>query len=501
MRGGAESQSVWWRPGERRALEWASSLARATSGRWCWWVAAAVLVLGGAAAGLHLPSSGAAFLQIANGRLIEAKGLGAHSAFMAAPSAALDLRSWLLDLLLAHLYSIGGAAALELAGGLLGAGLGGVLFLVIRRSGASQPAAAMVAGGLALGALDPVLGSPSAEMLALLAGLLLLCLQRLRRAEAWAPFALLALLAVWANLQSAAVVVAPLLVVVLIVARFERGQAEAAPPRWLLPAVLVAVCVNPRGPWLYQGLPLGLGMAGEHPFLPLWSSPDFHPWGARLSELAGLLLLLGYLIAGRRLRRHDASLGLLAAVMSLLWTFYLPLFLVVAAAQGSEYLGGWLGSLPPVTAPTRRRWVAALALLPLLLTVALLARSGLASQRSGGPQAQLAGSLPVGAAAWLSNQTEAGSWYTTSAFGDYLAASFPQGHHLVCSSDPVATGSRRLAACQQLAVLNQGSLGVLAGLGARLAVLPPAAPEVAFLRAEGWRVRYRDQGAVVLSSR
>ncbi len=500
MKGGAKPQSVWWRPGERRALEWASSLARATSGRWWWWAAALVLVLGGAAAGLHLPSSGAAFVQIANGRLIEAQGLGAHSAFMAAPSAALDLRSWLLDLLWAHLYSTGGVAVLELAGALLGAGLGGVLFAFIRRSGASQPAVAMVAGGLALAALDPVLSSPSAEMLALLAGLLLLCLQGLRRGEAWAPWALLTVLAAWANLQSAAVVVAPLLVVVLIVARSERSRVEAAPPRWLLPAALVAVCVNPRGPWLYQGLPLSLGMAGEHPFLPLWSSPDFHPWGARLSELAGLLLLLGYLMAGVRLRRHDATLGLLTAVMSLLWTFYLPLFLVVAAGQGSEYLAGWVGSLPPATAPTRRRWVA-LALLPPLLTVALLARSGLHAQSSGGPQAQLAGSLPVGAAAWLSNHTEAGSWYTTAAFGDYLAASFPNGHHLVCSTDPVAAGSRRLAACQQLAVLNQGSLGVLAELGARLAVLPPTAPGVAFLTAEGWRVRYRDQGAVVLSSR
>ena len=296
-------------------------------------------------------------------------------------------------------------------------------------------------------------------------------------------------------------VVAPLLVVLLLISRSSLSRAEAAPPGWLLPALLIAVCLNPRGPLVYQGLPLSLGMVGERPFLPLWASPDFHPWGARLSELAGLLLLLGYLIAGSRLRRQDAALGLVAAVASLLWSFYLPFFLVVAAVQGCEYLAGWLATLPSTAARAPKRWVGAVALLPLLLTVALLARAGVQAERSGGPAAQLARSLPVGAAAWLFDHRPSGSWYTTAAFGDYLAATFPQGHHLVCSSDPVATGSRRLASCQQLAVLNQGALGVLAGLGAGLAVLPPAAPQVAFLTAEGWRVRYRDAGAVVLSSR
>jgi len=482
-------------------MGWAATLARATSGRWWWSVAAAVLVLGGAVAGLHLPASGAVFLQIANGKLVQSQGLGGHSSFMAAPATALDLRSWLLDFVLAQLYRWGGVAALELTGAILGAAVGGVLYIAIRRSPLKHPAIAMLAGGLALAALDPVMNSPSAELLALLSGLLLLCLLELRRGEAWAPWALLALLAAWANLQSAAVVVAPLVVVVLLVARQQRRGGEAMAPGWLLGAVLLSVCLNPRGPLLYQGLPLALGMAGEHPFLPLWSSPDFHPWGTRLAELAGLLLLLGYLVAGPRLRRADSALGLAAAVMSLLWTVYLPLFLMIAAVQGADYLAGWVATLPPPPEGRPGRWAAVAALLPLLLVVALLARAGGHAERQGGPAQQLASGLPVGAMTWLSAHPEAGNWYTTAAYGDYLAAAFPGGHHLVCTSDPIATGSGRLAQCQLLAVLNQGALGVLSQLETRLAVLPPAAPEVAFLEAEGWRVRYRDQGALVLSSR
>ncbi len=481
-------------------MGWAGTVARATSGRWWWSVAGVVLVLGGAAAGLHLPASGAAFLQIANGKLIQAQGLGAHSSFMAAPATQLDLRSWLADFLLAQLYWWGGVVALELVGAFLGAAVGGVLCLVVRRSPVKHPATAMLAGGLSLAALDPVMSSPSAELLALLSGVLLLGLVGLRRGEAWAPWGLLALLAAWANLQSAAVLVAPLVVLVLLVERQQRIGGEAGPPGWLLGAILLAVCLNPRGPLLYQGPPLALGMAGEHPFLPLWSSPDFHPWGARLSELAGLLLLLGYLVAGPRLRRADCALGLAAAVMSLLWTVYLPLFLMIAAVQGSAYLAGWVATLPPPPAWRPNRWVAGAALLPLLLVVVLLARAGVHAERQGGPAQQLASGLPVGAARWLSAHPQAGNWYTTAAYGDYLAAAFPRGHHLVCTSDPVATGTGRLSQCQQLATLNQGALGVLAKLETRLAVLPPAAPEVAFLEAEGWRVRYRDRGALVLSS-
>ena len=482
-------------------MGWAGTVAEATSGRWWWSVAGVVLVLGGAAAGLHLPASGAAFLQIANGKLIQAQGLGAHSSFMAAPATQLDLRSWLADLLLAQLYRWGGVVALELVGAFLGAAVGGVLYLVVRRSPVKHPATAMLAGGLSLAALDQVMTSPSGELLALLSGVLLLCLLGLRRGEAWAPWGLLALLAAWANLQSAAVLVAPLVVLVLLVERQQRIGGEARPPGWLLGATLLAVCLNPQGPLLYQGLPLALGMAGEHPFLPLWSSPDFHPWGARLSELAGLLLLLGYLVAGPRLRRADCALGLAAAVMSLLWTVYLPLFLMIAAVQGSAYLAGWVATLPPPPAWRPNRWAAGAALLPLLLVVVLLARAGVHAERQGGPAQQLAPALPVGAARWLSAHPQAGNWYTTAAYGDYLAAAFPRGHHLVCTSDPVATGTARLSQCQQLATLNQGAMAVFSKLETRLAVLPPAAPEAAFLEAQGWRVRYRDQGALVLSSR
>jgi hypothetical protein len=91
-------------------------------------------------------------------------------------------------------------------------------------------------------------------------------------------------------------------------------------------------------------------------------------------------------------------------------------------------------------------------------------------------------------------------WYTTPDFGDYLAATDPTGHRLACTTEPVADGPRLMADCERLAVLNPGALSVLRSLRARVAVLPVAAPEVAFLRAEGWAIRYRDSTTVVLTA-
>jgi hypothetical protein len=499
---GPPATGPWWRPGTDRALRLVGAVTGATAGRLWWSSAAILLILGGAAAALHLPA-GDTFAEIATGKLIMAKGLGATSSFMAGTSTPLDLRSWLLDLGLAELYRTGGVSHLEAVGAVAGAALGGLSLLAIWRARVSHPLAAILVTGIALLALAPLLISLPTDLSAILAVLLVICLQGVREGKGWSAAGLLLLMVAWANLQPLAVVVAPLLLVALALALSDRrrGRTAAGPAGWLLPAVLLAVCINPRGPLIYSQLPLSLGQGGESPLLSGWSSINFHPLTARMAELAGFLLIFGYAVAGSRLRRQDTYLGLVFAVMSLLWSIYLPLFLVIAAVQGSEHLGGWLGQNQSRVGSNRGipSWALAAALVPALIGLALVARSGLQAERMGGPSQQLSRQLPVAAASWLEAHPSTGGWYTTPAFGDYLATRTPFGQRLVCTSDPVATGAIRLADCEELAVLNQGALSVLERLRVGLAVLPPAAPEVAFLKAEGWRIRYRGEAALVLS--
>ncbi|HVD03666.1 MAG TPA: hypothetical protein VNF75_05970 [Candidatus Dormibacteraeota bacterium] len=498
----SRGRAIGWL-GEAQAAEFAAKLARATSGRPFWIAALVTAIVGGAAAGLHLPTSGATFVHIATGHTIAATGLGGVSAFMSGKAAALDLRSWLLDLGLSSLYSAGGVGSLELLGAALGAGTGLLMLVAVRLNGRAHPLLVIAALGLALAALDPTATSLPALVLALLTATLMVCLAGVRQGSSWAPSAIVLLAVAWANVDSSVVVVVPMLVLFLICDSRSRRSSR---PWALLPVlVVVASLVNPRGPAIYAGLPYSLGMFAEHPLLAVWSSPDFHPWGARLSELTALALLLGYLVAARSARRSWGYLALTAAAMALLWSFYLPLFLVLAGVQSASLLSEWAisaGERAPVAtfpggAPRR---LVALAAIPVILSVGLLARAGVHSQVYGGPGAQLAKTLPVAAATWLSQSPVAGSWYTTPDFGDYLAFRFPHAHRLVCTSDPVADGEGRMSSCEQLAGLNQGALAVLRQLHVQSAVLPAAAPAVAFLTAEGWVVRYRDPTTVVVTS-
>lgn len=458
--------------------------------------AAVTMILGGAAAGLHLPL-GPDFVQVARGSILAAAGPLGHARFMAGV-APLDLRSWLSDLLDFGFFQLGGAVGLVLLGSLLGGVLGIGLARALRNV---HPLAAIVAGGLALLALSQVLTSSSALWLALLSLLLLLSLDAVGSGARAAPLVVLALTALWANLEQSAVLVPGLLLLWTLAARSDRrrGSSSAAPPWWLVPAALLATWVNPAGPWLWQHLPLALGMAGEHPLFALWSSPDFHPWGARLAELAALTLLGGYLLAGSRLRRGDAVLGLTAALLALLFAYYIPLFLVVVAVQAPRYLSLWVREQASGAAPGPRRWGWSAAAAPVMVAVLLLGLGSVVLARDGGPTKGVDRALPVAAASWLAKNHDRGVWYTTPSFGDYLAARFPEGGHLVCTSDAVAVGSAGLGRCDELAVLNQGAMAVLRRTGARLAILPRTAPQVAFLSSEGWRTRYVDTTTVVLA--
>ena len=482
-----------------RALGLASSLVFATDGSWFWAAAAVLAVLGGAAAGLHLPTSGDSFVHIATGRLLASRGLGGSSSFMAV-TRPLDPRSWLLDLGLAHIYAWGGIGLLEILAAVMGAMTGALLWLAIRLDGRAHPVMAMVALALGLAALDPAITSLPAGVMALLAAAWMTCFVALTQGRRWASWGLLAVILIWAQTDSFIVVVAPLTVVALLLAPRTGGARW-----WTLPiGVLLASCINPQGPLIYSFVPYSLGMFGESPLLPLFNSPDFHPWGARLAELTALALLLGYLLTGRQAGRAWGFLAMATAVLTLLWSGYLPLFLVVAAVEAGLLLSWWASDLmaahPPAGRSGSGRQVALVAALPALVALLLLGHAAQQARARGGPEGQLATFLPVAAASWLGSHPLPGVWYTTPDFGDYLAATDPTGHRLACTTDPVADGPRLMADCERLAVLNPGALSVLRSLRARVAVLPVAAPEVAFLRAEGWAIRYRDATTIVLTA-
>jgi len=490
----------------------AHELLRATSGR-AWWVAAGgTLVVGGAAAGLHAPTAGAWFWHLANGELISRYGLSGTARYLARPGAVLDLRAWLADLGLVLIYRSVGLGGLAVTGAVAGAVVGGCLVLAIRATARAHPLVAMVAGGLGLGALASVLTNLSAELLALLAAILVLALTAAGRRGWWGAGALVALVFLWTNVQADAGIAVLVIWGWVALAHWDAGRPgrPSAPSWWLIPLTGVALLLSPRGLGTVAQLPLSLGMGGEHPLLVAWSSIDFHPWTARVAELAGLVLLIAYWLAGSRLRRADAFLGFGTAVLALLWANYLPWFLVVAAVQSSWYLSvAWLprddGNRSTVAtsrgsgAGSHRAAIAAA--IPLLIALVTLGSGLVAVSRREGVSGQTEAQLPVQAARWLAVHPAPGAWFTTPSFGDYLSSQFPSGHHLLCVDDPTPLSGSALGQCEALAELNSGSLSILRSLRAKLAVLPRAAPAATFLRAEGWEIRYRDPTTVVLAPR
>ncbi|MGH7641546.1 MAG: hypothetical protein ACRENX_00755 [Candidatus Dormibacteria bacterium] len=494
------------------ASGWARGVLDATSGRVWWWAAGGVLVLGGAAAGLHLPTSGSWFWHLANGELIHTHGLTGSARYLAHPGATLDLRSWLADFGLALIYRSGGLAGLAVAGAVGGALVGSGLLLAARAVGRVHPLLVVGEGGLGLAALAPVLSDLSAELLALLGVGLLLALRAAGRGGWWGIGALVALVVLWTNVQADAAVAVLVIWGWLVVAHWDSSRAgrPPAPSWWLIPLTGAALLVSPRGIGALGGLPLSLGMQGEHPLLAAWSSIDFHPWSARAAELAGLVLLLSYWLAGSQLRRSDAYLGLLTAALALIWSNYLPWLLVVAAAQSCWYLSvDWLpgnkrsgpASESTGAGGSRRKLVSWAALLPVLLVVVLLGSGVAAAARDGGVNQQARAQLPIQATRWLAAHPVGGAWFTTPQFGDYLSSQFPAGRHLLCVDDPVPMAGRALGQCEELTVFDSGALKTLRSLGARLAILPRAAPAATFLLAEGWEIRYRDPTTVILAPR
>ncbi|MGA8207785.1 MAG: hypothetical protein WB867_07160 [Candidatus Dormiibacterota bacterium] len=511
-----QSLSPWWaRPrrwlsADGAGVERRRQLLQAAATR-PWWVAAVVvLVVGGGAAGLHAPTSGVDFWHLANAELIWRHGLAGAARYLARPGAPLDLRSWLADLLLLLFYRVGGLGGLQVVGAVGGAVVGLALLAAIRFDGRAQPLAIVIAGGLGMLALAPVLTDLPAEVLALLAAVLLLALALVSRRGRWGAAMLVGLVVVWTNIQADAFLAVLVIWGWVAIAHWDaaRPGGPVAPSWWLIPLTGLAVLLSPRGIGTITELPLSLGMRGESPLLVAWSSIDFHPWSARLAELAGLLLLFSYWVAGARLRRADAYLGLVTATMALLWTNYLPWFLVVAAAQSSWYLsealltraGGAVARRPEQGRPFGQRIRAASAV-PIGLAIVLLAYGVFAPGRDGGVEARTSAQLPVQATAWLKAHPVGGAWFTTPNFGDYLSARFPSGGHLLCVDDPLPLAGAPLDQCQELTVLNAGAMGIVRSLGTRLAVLPRSAASATFLLAQGWEIRYRDATTVILAPR
>ncbi|HEY6538556.1 MAG TPA: hypothetical protein VI138_05890, partial [Candidatus Dormibacteraeota bacterium] len=354
-------------------------LERTTTRIW-WYAAGLCLVLGGAAAGLQAPVAGAWFWHLATGELIAAHGFAGSATYLAHSGRSLDLRSWLSDLGTYLLYRGWGLGGLAVLGALGGAATGLVILLGAWRRRA-HPLILLLAGGLGLLALAPLLTDFAAETLALLAGLLLVVLELLPSRGRWGALGMVVLVALWANTQSDAALAVLVFWGWVVFARWDasQGRRANAPSWWLLPLTAAALLLSPRGIGAVTALPLSLGALGEHPLLAAWSSIDFHPWSARVAELAGLVLIVAYWLARGRLRRADAYLGLVTATLALIWSNYLPWFLVVAAGHSAWYLtealsaGRARGDRRSRPGPGDGRSLGLTAAVPSLLVIALLA--------------------------------------------------------------------------------------------------------------------------------
>src|SRR5437868_1263034 len=331
------------------------------------------------------------------------------------------MHEWLADLAMYLLYRAGGLPWLVAvyAGVVTAAAI--CLYLLLRRTGLSQPAAVVLtlvgalAGSTAWGARPQLLN-------VLFFGLLLLGLLEYRagRLQAWMlpPFIWL-----WANLHSA------FLVGVIISGLFLAGEAvdawrsrEGSMPRRRMTALAAAIgagCVlafiNPFG---IQTILFSLGTLTS----PLiqnniqeWASPDFHSLAGMMFEGLVFLLLVGLATGKVKARTSEWLIAFALLYLALASQRHVPLFVLGAAPLlgrcAQAMLGLVAGMLPPVhdrpAAQAALRWAPSrpsspgVALGAINLVLLIVVGAGMVGYRAlpnlqSGPEAHaISAALPV----------------------------------------------------------------------------------------------------------
>lgn len=487
-----------------------------TGRRWAtgrFWLAAAILV--SLAVTVRDLGDADAYWRLALGRLIGGHGIPATEPFsFQAAAHPWVAQGWLTDVLLSHLWSIGGARLAMVVFGLAGSGaLLAAAFSVPRRAGVPGLASGAAVVLTAVVAA-PLLGVRSQTLGILGLALALLVLGRWREGSTRALWVLPPLLVLWANLDTSFVGgLAAVLLAGLAVAAHRRivpGAEATARLRPLWGALLVgalATLATPAGIHLYTSLGENLAAAGLS--VSAWQSPNFHTWPMRFVEVDVVLLVVLWTAAGR-LDPFDAVLAGAALIATLFAQGTAAAFAIVALPQIARYgsvaatrylpaLAHTLGHGGVVVRrlPTRPRRLPAAALGVAALAVLVTAAPKLSSSRIASVQAA---TQPVAAADYVAAHYPGARLLSSDAWGGYLAWRFPTGRVVDVYGPTPAIGSAAARRALDVEDLTQNWRSLLRQEGVTHAVLPQTDREVSALLEIGWTSVCHDAaaGAVVM---
>ena len=204
--------------------------------------------------------------------------------------------------------------------------------------------------------------------------------------------------------------------------------------RTLALVMLVSIAVIPLNPNGFQMLiypfrTVSIEILQE--FIAEWQSPDFHEFFLHPFIWLLLAALTAFGLSGKRADFTDLTLVALFAYMSLLAVRNIPLFALVTAPVIVRYSSSawqrWQRTTKPQPPPPIKPGIlAAMNWLILLLLVGMVLVRVAQSSSPAANEADQAGSLPVGAVAYLREAAPPGPIFNNYNWGGYLIWALPQ---------------------------------------------------------------------------
>jgi len=487
----------------------AATAAQRRRARLVWIAGAAGVSLAFTVRPLHDPD---VWWHLALGRLITEHGIPAREPFsFDTPAAAWVGQQWGYEVVLSRLFTLGGAGLLMVTMGLVASAALLVAALATRREeriGGPALAASMVLSSLVAVQIVGVRG----QVITMLGvAVVLLLLSRWRDGSTGAPWLLVPVLLLWANLHAGfGIGLAMALVAALTVGIGRaRGTVDTAGSvRTLVLATaagLAATLVNPAGPHLWGYVAQTFTNPTLTQGIVEWQSPDFHNWLLRLFELQVIALVLAWVLS-RRPDPLDVVLALTLLAATLQAQRNVALFAVVAVPQLARYSTlAWRLEVAPRLRPRPPRgrrpappWFAAAGVA--VVTAATAAVAVVPLVRSGALADDEAANQPKAAADFVAAHLDGQRLYSTYEWGGYLAYRFGDQRVVWIYGESAIFGDERLQEYLDVHLLRPGWEDVLARHGMRHALVPARSQEAAALLEVGWRALCADRGsgAVVL---
>ena len=346
-----------------------------------------------------------------------------------------------------------------------------------------------------------------------LAGLVLLLLEKYKRTGWRGVYAMPLVTLVWANVHGGYAIAFMVLAAYVMGETFNRLTGHDGDPvlTWRQIGTLVglalvsfaAVVVNPHGwqTWAYPFRTVGIGALRD--YIQEWRSPDFHlvmtwPFVA--------MLLLTLTAIGRTLRRADwTDLALVGmwAVWSLFAGRNIGLYGLLTIPALARYADAAWGSYLPAGGVSRLSQKRVFSLLNwlLLALVALAALVKIAIPLS--PQANLEAeekSLPAGAVHFIQTEKPAGPLFNSYNWGGYLIFKLWPTYPVYIDGRTDLYDDAFIRRYLNVIIANDGWQQVLDDDGINLVLIESNSTLDKFLRIDPkWQEVYRDQMAVIFT--